>query len=135
MNALPNFDTWLTTPPDDIDLPELDSDELADVLSDLTTEYVGTEASEMRDALSDQIATLADAHWMLDQLFQHDITVAQLFERQKQYPDRITSLRTLRNLTAQMSQRFDELTELAQLAKHEEAIERAEQDAAEARAA
>jgi hypothetical protein len=71
---------------------------------------------------------------MLNQLFEHDITVSQLFERQKNYTNRITSLRTLRNLTAQMSKQLGESEDLARLAKHEEEVGQSIRDAEEAHA-
>lgn len=132
MNALPS-QRW-PEPPDNIELPELDSDELETVLSDLATEIGGTEASELHAALSEQIETLASAHWMLNQLFKRDCTISQLFDSQKQYTSRITSLRTLRKLTEQMSKRFDEMESLARLAKEADEAERARSDADEARA-
>jgi hypothetical protein len=135
MNGLPGYDLWKMHQDDEPELPELDSDELESVLSDLTTEIGGKEACELHQALSEQIATLAEAHYMLDQLFEHDITISQLFERHKQWAGRDTWLRTLRNLTAQMSKRFDELESAARWAKYEDEVEQSRRDADEARAA
>ena len=115
MNAyrIPNHDAYLLAG-SDCDNSEMDAarESLTD---EQQREIVLTVADrfacdEPRETLADQIDTLANAHYMLDQLFTQDCTIAQLMERNKQWPGRAQTLRTLLHLTEQCARAVDEET-------------------------
>lgn len=81
-----------------------DSDAMYTIRCDMADDMDGETAAENLD-------TLADASWMLAQLFEHDITVSQLFERNKAYPERITALRDLLRLTRETDQAITDRVE------------------------
>ncbi|SEJ54946.1 hypothetical protein [Frateuria terrea] len=81
-----------------------------EIVVSVADRFGGHDAFETLEAFADQIDTLANAHYMLDQLFTRDCSISQLMERQKAQPDRIISLRCLLNLTGQCAQAVDEAT-------------------------
>lgn len=61
--------------------------------------------------LDTAISALVDARWMLAQLFEHDITLSQLFERNAKYPERIEAMRNLLRTATNISAAVDRKVE------------------------
>ena len=141
MNALmriPNHDASLLAGSDcdnsamDRARESLTDDQQREIVLSVADSFGG---DDHREALADQIATLADAHWMLDQLFTRQCSVGELMESQRTYPGRAIALRALLHLTKQCSRAVDDETTNKASELADEMAERARQDAAEARAA
>lgn len=118
MNAMtiPNHDAYLLAGSDcgnsamDAAREALTDEQQREIVVSVADQFGGHDAFATLETLADQIDTLANAHYMLDQLFTRDCSISQLMERHKQWPDRIISLRTLLNLTKQCSKAVDEAT-------------------------
>src|SRR5689334_18385167 len=105
MNAyrIPNHDGYLLAGSDcdnsaiDEAFESINDKQQREIVVSVADRFGGHDAFETLEAFADQIDTLANAHYMLDQLFTHDCSISQLMERQKSCPDRIISLRCLLN--------------------------------------
>lgn len=140
MNAyrIPNHDASLLAGSDcdnsemDADRESLTDEQRRDIVLSVADSCGG---DDHREALADQIDTLANAHYMLDQLFTRQCSVGDLMESHKHYPERAIALRCLLNLTQQCTRAVDEATTDKAREIVDETAERARQDAAESRAA
>jgi hypothetical protein len=113
MNALPS-QRWPEPPYENVlsdVIEQMTEEQQCNVLLAVSDKFSG---DDHRQALADLIDTLSDAHYMLNLLFEHDITILQAREMTKHNTSCIVSLRTLRNLTEQCSRAVDdEMTDKA----------------------
>ena len=117
MNAIayriPNHDASLLAGSDcdnsalDAARESLTDDQQREIVLSVADSFGG---DDHREALADQIDTLANAHWMLDQLFTRQCSVGELMDDQRKYPERAIALRCLLHLTEQCSRAVDDAT-------------------------